>query len=271
MYILFLPVLLLLLLNASVGLDTERILSYNYEGTRGWTEILVNTPMDYGHEGTKRTDAAQHLVEIKQTGTERQGKGTQYNTRRLKRTSLPPIVKSWTVLQLNTPLNNGYNQPKLYAPPQSISNIFMAFSNYVLIITPTNGLYFQDSPYRPRTELSESTQWNCSSPNARHDMKFSMIVDELPNPNLAVKVSHSQLFKVLQVQSRIGGNKTNIVLEVNGRWTSDRLTWVIQLSNTSIDMRGKLFTTSCRFRWETLPFHIKTKQVNKSHSHKLLV
>lgn len=158
--------------------------------------------------------------------------------------TLPSSVTNWNKLQLSTPLNNGNNQPKWYKPPRALPDILVPFSDYVQIVTPSNGAFFSGSLFRPRTEISELSLWKCSCPNATRNMTFTMIVDEMPSP-LATKVSQSQLFLMMQVQSRITDNGTMfVVIEVNGRWTSDRLTWVIMLSKDTVDMFGKKFTVS---------------------------
>ena len=211
-----------------------------------WTAMIVNDTQNRIYAGPTESKIFRKRKH-KGFETTASEKGMVFNPAATALTgslTLPSNVTNWNKLQLSTPLNNGNNQPKWYKPPIALPGIFVPYSNYVQIITPSNGTFFSGSLFRPRTEISELNLWNCSCPNATRNMTFTMIVDEMPSP-LATKVSQSQLFLMMQVQSRITANGTMyVVIEVNGRWTSDRLTWVIMLSKDTVDMFGKKFTVS---------------------------
>ena len=211
-----------------------------------WNAVELNDTLDSAYVEPQITDI---FKKRKHKGSTEQGdQGVVLNAAASfmnESPTLPSNVTNWSQLQLTTPLDNGNNQPKRYRPAEAVPDILIPFSNYVQIVTPSNGVFFNPgSPFRPRTELSELSHWTCSSPNAQRNMTITMIIDQVPDPSLARKVAHAQLHVVLQLQTRIINGNMTIVMEVNGRWTNDGKTWVISLSKENVNMLGKKFTAS---------------------------
>jgi hypothetical protein len=157
--------------------------------------------------------------------------------------TLPKIAK-WPELRLSTYLPGKNGEPLvLYKPVVSVPNVLERLGNSVRIIAASNGAFYLESLYRPRTELTELQNWDCRTTNK--SMNFTMIVDQFPNATLVPRVVLFQLFRMLQLNGIVTNGKLILKLAVNGRYTKSGKETNYPLSDESVNMIGKKFTFSC--------------------------
>lgn len=155
---------------------------------------------------------------------------------------LLPRIANWENLQLTTYLEKEDGDLLRLKTVEQVPDVLDSLEDSVKLTTASNGAFFNGSPNRPRTELTEKEPWDCTTTNK--DMSFTMIIDELPNPDISYRVVVSQLYLILQVNAIVSDGILRLELELNGRWTGTGTGRIFNLSDRSQDMFGKQFTFS---------------------------